>query len=209
MTDNSWPFGLLEPRSYGTITVDPPWRFESYSGGTVPQRAKDQHYDTMTPQELAALPVSQLAGPNCALLMWGISSHLPHMMWLAKKWGFTFSSKAFCWAKTRPDANDELWDRIEKGDWPRIQEDRFWHFGLGHTTRKNTEDCWLFKRGRPKRISGGVRELIVSPLREHSRKPDEFYDRAERLYPGPYVDLFSRTPRKGWSAWGNETEKFG
>jgi N6-adenosine-specific RNA methylase IME4 len=79
---------------------------------------------------------------------------------------------------------------------------------MGKTTRKNAEDCWLGKRGNPRVQAHDVRELIVAPRREHSRKPDEQYERIERLAGGPYVELFARATRPGWTSWGNETTRF-
>jgi N6-adenosine-specific RNA methylase IME4 len=66
----------------------------------------------------------------------------------------------------------------------------------------------LFTRGKPKRQSASVRQLIEAPRREHSRKPDEIHDRIEALVPGPYCELFARAPREGWDVWGNQTERF-
>ena len=83
-----------------------------------------------------------------------------------------------------------------------------WFMGCGYGTRHNIEICWLGRRGKPKRLSKGVRELIVAPRREHSRKPDEQYERIEGLCPGPYVELFARQRWPGWYAWGNELERF-
>jgi N6-adenosine-specific RNA methylase IME4 len=79
---------------------------------------------------------------------------------------------------------------------------------LGFTTRKNSESCWLGRRGNPKILSHAVREVIVSPAREHSRKPDEFYRRVEQFCPGPRLDLFGRQSRPGWVAYGAESTKF-
>jgi N6-adenosine-specific RNA methylase IME4 len=79
---------------------------------------------------------------------------------------------------------------------------------MGYWSRKQTEICLLFTRGSPRRLGKGVRQLIVAPRREHSRKPDERYERIEALVNGPYLELFARTSRPGWSAWGNETDKF-
>ena len=76
--------------------------------------------------------------------------------------------------------------------------------GLGYWTRSNPEMCLLATKGKPSRLSKSVRQLIHSPRREHSRKPDEIYDRIEQLLPGPYVELFARRERKGWDSWGNE-----
>jgi N6-adenosine-specific RNA methylase IME4 len=72
----------------------------------------------------------------------------------------------------------------------------------------NAEICWLGRRGRPQRKSRGVRQLIVTPIREHSRKPDEVYSRIEALSEGPYLDLFARERRPNWICWGDELDKF-
>lgn len=195
----AWPFGLLRRSTYGVIYADPPWQYQSYSVGGVPQRAEDQHYQTMTLDEMARLPVHRLAAPDCALFMWGISSHMPQALALGQHWGFTYSSKVFCWAKLNKNA-------IKDGR--RCDDEAAYFMGLGHSSRRNTEDCWLFLRGNPQRQSRGVRELMVSPVREHSRKPDETYERIEALFPGPYAELFGRSRRAGWSSWGNELDKF-
>ena len=79
---------------------------------------------------------------------------------------------------------------------------------MGFTTRKNAEDCLLFRTGMPQRLARDVREVIVSPVREHSRKPDEAIARIERFCPGPRVELFAREARDGWDAWGDEVGMF-
>jgi N6-adenosine-specific RNA methylase IME4 len=80
--------------------------------------------------------------------------------------------------------------------------------GTGFSTRKNAEVCWLGHRGRPQRKSKAVRELIVAPRREHSRKPDEIYSRIEALCDGPYLELFARQRWPGWTCFGDESGKF-
>jgi MT-A70/Helix-turn-helix domain len=76
--------------------------------------------------------------------------------------------------------------------------------GNGYWTRANPEDCWLCTRGNPKRLYEDVRQLIVAPVMEHSRKPDEVYERIERLVEGPYLELYARRERPGWVSWGAE-----
>lgn len=200
----NWPFGLLRPARYGVIMTDVPHHYKAYSDemSGVPQRGQEIHYDTMKMEEIAALPVWKLAAPDCALFFWSTSSHLPQSLYIIGKWGFNFASKAFCWAKLKRRFEDIA------DDWNDPRKIDIWHMGLGYGTRRNTEDCWLATRGAPKRLDMGVRELIVAPVRDHSRKPDEAYSRAQRLYGGPYCELFSRESRKGWSVWGNETGKF-
>lgn len=81
--------------------------------------------------------------------------------------------------------------------------------GMGYWTRANSEVCLLATRGKPKRLNADVRQGIIEPRREHSRKPDCIYDRIERLVSGPYCELFARnSPRDGWDKWGNQIGKF-
>ena len=80
--------------------------------------------------------------------------------------------------------------------------------GLGYWTRANSEVCLLATRGNPKRLDKGIRQGILEPIREHSRKPDCVHKRIERLVAGPYLELFARQSRPGWSSWGNEATKF-
>src|SRR5271167_3968614 len=79
---------------------------------------------------------------------------------------------------------------------------------IGYWTLSSSEVCLLGTRGKPKRLNADVRQGIISPDREHSRKPDGIHDRIERLVAGPYLELFARQTRPGWSAWGNEVNKF-
>jgi N6-adenosine-specific RNA methylase IME4 len=76
--------------------------------------------------------------------------------------------------------------------------------GNGYWTRANTEPCLLATRGKPKRLAADVRQGLIAPRQEHSRKPDEVHDRIERLVAGPYLELFARRPHTGWTVWGNE-----
>jgi N6-adenosine-specific RNA methylase IME4 len=210
----SWPFPSLMPMRYGVILADPPWRYETYSEagrGRSPdgapainpdgrQGAPVRHYLTMTLPELQALPVLHLAAQNCVLLMWAIDSMLPEAIELGRRWGFAFKTVGFYWAKERRDPR------------PRNRHPppahRQFPLGMGHWTRGNPEQCLLFTLGTPERLSAGVRKLIVAPRREHSRKPDEQYAAIEALCPGPYAELFARTTRPGWDAWGNQTDRF-
>jgi N6-adenosine-specific RNA methylase IME4 len=82
------------------------------------------------------------------------------------------------------------------------------HRGMGYTTRKNAEDCLLFRVGAPKRLAADIDEVIFAPVREHSRKPGEAIERIERFCAGPHVELFARETRPGWDSWGDEVGKF-
>ncbi|MEM8791060.1 MAG: MT-A70 family methyltransferase [Pseudomonadota bacterium] len=176
---------------YGLIIADPPWHFQTRSGEpSVP-------YKTMSVEEICCLQVGHLASKDCALLLWSASPNLLDALKVMSAWNFQFKGKAFCWAKTNP--------RQFHGP---ASASKTWFMGRGYGSRSNTEDCWLGTVGSPTRLSAAVRELIVAPVREHSRKPDEAYERAEKLFAGPYLDLFSRQSRPGWDTWGNEAGKF-
>jgi N6-adenosine-specific RNA methylase IME4 len=143
----------------------------------------------MTDAELAELPIESLAHPEGAwLFMWATTPKLPDAIALGARWGFVYSGSGFVWIKTT--ASGKL------------------HFGMGHTTRKNAEICLLFKTGKPKRQSAGVPEVIMAPVREHSRKPDEIYDRIERFCAGPYAEVFARTRHTGWDSFGDQVGVF-
>ena len=182
------PFHGLKGHRYGVILVDAPLVFKTRSAkgeGRSPQH----HYGCMTFEELAALPIAGLAAPDCFLFSWIPLRSVFLAEPLMKAWGFSFSGSGFVWAKQNP-----------KGPG--------WFMGGGYGTRKNAEICWLGRRGSPRRMSAGVRELIVAPVREHSRKPDETYQRIEQFCAGPYVELFARQRRPNWDSWGDQVGKF-
>lgn len=197
----TWPFEGLQPFGYGVLMVDPPWQFKTYSDKAL--RSATRHYSTMTTEELCRLPVGHLAAKDCALLIWGTSPRLPDVLQCISAWGFQYKGKAFCWAKTNSRAEDLL-IKEER----RIDDPKNWFMGLGYSSRKNTEDCWLATTGNPKVLDRSIRELIVAPVREHSRKPDDAFERAGRLFAGPRAEIFSRQKRDGWHTWGNEIDKF-
>jgi N6-adenosine-specific RNA methylase IME4 len=196
----SWPFGDLQRGFYQAIASDCGTRFDTFSAKGETSRTPQKKYTTMTDEELAALPVKLLAAKNCFLFYWDTSAriaagrHIPIM----RAWGFKPTAIAFTWFKLRKREPNVPWFM------PR----QSMHFGAGLTTRKNTEICVLGRRGSPKRLNFGIREEIFAPVREHSRKPDEFYERVVRYAAGPYLELFSRQSRAGWDNWGNQSTLF-
>lgn len=175
---------------YGAILIDPPWAFKTFNNqkGTTPHRGANDHYETMPLYKIAGLPIPELAARDCALFVWTVDSHMDVVQKLFDIWEFKFKTTAFVWEKQTINGL------------PKI--------GMGYWTRKQTEVCLLATRGSPRRLSKGVRQLIQAPRREHSRKPDEIYERVEALVGGPYLEMFARQRRPGWDAWGNEVDKF-
>ena len=182
------PFAGLPRGHFGCIMADPPWRFDNYSAKGE-KKNPNRHYATMAFEDIAALPVAERALADCVLLLWVCDPTLPQALAVMAAWGFQYKTVGFTWAKTRPSGA--------------------WHMGTGYWTRANPEMCLLGTRGAPKRLNADVRQLITAQLGKHSQKPREAYYRTERLVAGPYLDLFSRTTRPGWTAWGHEAGKFG
>ncbi|MFP5512564.1 MAG: MT-A70 family methyltransferase [Alphaproteobacteria bacterium] len=188
MTDSAVsPFGELASQHYRVILADPAWAFRHRSTkGEV--RSPQRHYRCMTLADIQALPVSQLAAPDCACIMWGTAPMLPQALATLGAWGFTYKT-AGTWAKQSPTGAS-------------------WAFGTGYIYRSAAEFWLLGTIGRPVQRSRSIRNLIVAPRREHSRKPDQMHTDIEALFDGPYVELFARSRRAGWDCWGNETDKF-
>lgn len=204
---------------FGCILADPPWRFETFSAkgrGRCPDGTKtnehgnfvdgannrpERHYQTMTLDDIKKLPIRDVIAKDALLLMWAVDPLLPQAVSVGEAWGFTYKTVGFVWAKTRRENSTRGGDLATEAE-------RAFPMGTGYWTRANPELCLLFTKGAPKRVSASVRKLLVAPRREHSRKPDEQYERIEALVGGPYLELFARQSRPGWSSWGNEVGKF-
>jgi len=200
------PFAGLRRHGYRCILADPALAFTSYTSiqSANPQSNRDirRHYKVMSTEKVIELPVRDLvAKDGCHLLLWTSPPNIERSVMILRGWGFKFSSKAFCWIKLRRG-----FDALQMRCLPLLEDDL--HFSLGLTTRKGSEDVLLGRRGNCRRIAKNIREVVLSPVREHSRKPDEIYTRIERYCAGPYVELFARTRRPGWDYWGDQTDMF-
>jgi N6-adenosine-specific RNA methylase IME4 len=198
-------FDGLQLGSYAAILADPPWRFRTYDNREVVtstvRRGGDRlqaatHYRSMTIDDIRALPVKELAADDCVLFLWITWPMLIDALSVIEPWGFEYKTCAFCWMKAHANQLELFRDDFDG------------QMGNGYWTRSNSEPCLLATRGNPKRLDAGVRQAIIEPRREHSRKPDCVHSRIERLVAGPYVELFARTRRPGWDVWGDQLEKF-
>lgn len=205
-------FLALRPQGgFRVILADPPWAFDNYSEKGEGKNPK-AHYDCMSVDEIAAMPVEVLAADDCALFIWCTWPLMPGWTKVIDAWKARYAALAWEWIKFNPQTGK-------------------YAFGPGYGTRKNVEPCLLaawgsppLRRDIPEGLFGavhveGVRSVrdfieahpmdaIRAPRREHSRKPDEQYDRIETLFDGPYIELFARQARKGWTSWGNQTDRF-
>ena len=175
-------------KKYNVIYADPPWTFKTFSDKGK-DRSPENHYNVMSLQDICNLPVNKIANENSVLLMWVVDPLLDKAFQVINAWGFKYKTVGFTWAKTN-------------------KKSMGFFTGLGYWTRGNPEMCLLATKGKPKRLSKSVPQLVVSERREHSRKPDIMYNHIENLLQGPYIELFARTQRPGWDSWGNQTDKF-
>lgn len=193
----------LEPAHFGSIVADPPWTFKSYAASKNPKadRHVEKHYKTMPLTEIQALPIVDYAAKTgCHLFLWATGPCLPQAIATMQAWGFRYSGIAFTWVKLRKAYRSQFAIPVYRP--------RDFHVGLGFTTRKNVEFCLLGRRGNARRNAKNVHELIISPRREHSRKPEEARERIERYCDGPYLELFGRDRRPGWTVRGDQIGKF-
>ena len=179
------------PNHYRVIYADPPWTFATYSRKGK-GRSAEAHYDCMSMEDIKALPVAQWAADDCVLFLWTTDPLLEKAFEIIRAWGFTYKTVGFYWAKLNKQTP--------------ASHNRGFFTGLGFWTRANPELCLLATRGKPHRRRADVRKLIVSRRREHSRKPDEAYERIEALCEGPYLEMFARFPRPGWDHWGSNAD---
>lgn len=181
----------LPLEGFGVVLADPPWRFENFSEAGE-EKNPVAHYPCMTMAELAplgrAIGLDFACAPACVLVMWATFPMLREAMALMAEWGFQYKSGG-AWAKTTASGKPA--------------------FGTGYIYRSAAEPWLLGVRGKPKILSHSIRNVIIAERREHSRKPDEMHRNIECQFAGPYLELFARETRPGWTAWGNETGKFG
>lgn len=192
----SWPFDPLMPMKYGAILADPPWDhvMRSEKGHA---KSPQAHYGTMSLGEIKALPVNQLAGPNCLLFLWSTWPHLPQAIEVMAAWGFRYTSG---------------------GNWNKRTPTGKLTFGLGYVLRDASEPFLIGTIGRPERKSRSIRNVIEAAelpdtiealRREHSRKPVEMRQIIDTLLPHEHAcELFAREPWAGREVWGNQVDRF-
>lgn len=190
---------------YGVIYCDPPWAYEMYSENGY-EKSPDTHYDCMSLPALKALrdQIIFAAGPHCVCVMWATFALLPAALDLMRAWGFQYKTGG-PWVKRAGNGKPSM--------------------GTGYVLRSAAELFLIGTHGAPKIRNHSTRNLLLTGQwpttieeldaiildtrrREHSRKPDEMIPLIEQLFDGPYLELFARTERPGWTCWGNQTSKF-
>lgn len=178
----------LRGEQFSTILADPPWRFTNRTGKVAPEHRRLSRYDTMSIDEICRLPVSDVAAEPSHLYLWVPNALLAEGLRVMDAWGFHYKTN-LVWHKVRKDGGSD-------------------GRGVGFYFRNVTELVLFGVRGSMRTLSPGRTQvnLLASRKREHSRKPDELYEIIESCSPGPFLELFARYPRSGWSVWGNESD---
>ena len=171
---------------FGTILADPPWRFTNRSGKVAPEHKRLSRYNTMSMKEIGELPVGDMALSKSHLYLWVPNALVQEGLEVMKQWGFTYKTNL-------------VWYKVRKDNGPDRR-------GVGFYFRNVTEMVLFGVRGHIRTLPPGrsMPNILVSQKREHSRKPDELYEVIEKCSPGPFLELFARHNREGWSQWGDE-----
>lgn len=176
---------------FSTVLADPPWRFENRTGKMAPEHKRLSRYETMTTEEICALPVSSIAADTAHLYLWVPNALLPDGLRVMDAWGFKYKTNI-------------VWQKVRKDGGPDGR-------GVGFYFRNTTEILLFGVRGKNARTLQPGRSqvnVIRSMKREHSRKPDEAYELIENCSWGPFLEMFARGSRDGWTTWGNQAEDY-
>ncbi len=176
--------------TFKTILADPPWQFQNRTGKIAPEHKRLNRYPTMRLEEIKALPVNEVAQENSHLYLWVPNALLPEGLEVMKAWGFQYKTNI-------------IWEKVRKDGGPDGR-------GVGFYFRNVTEMLLFGVKGANIRTLSPARtqvNLIRSQKREHSRKPDEMIKLIEACSPGPYLELFARGEREGWTLWGNQANE--
>lgn len=177
------------PGGFSCVYADPPWRFSNRTGKVAPEHRRLDRYDTMTTADITALPVADVVADNAHLYLWVPNALLPEGLAVMQGWGFRYVSN-LVWAKRRKDGGPD-------------------GRGVGFYFRNVTELILFGVRGSMRTLPPARRQvnMLETMKREHSRKPDEAYQLIEDCSPGPYLEMFARYPREGWTVWGAESDE--
>jgi N6-adenosine-specific RNA methylase IME4 len=189
MDANGSLLAKADGRRFGAILADPPWQFQNKTGKVAPEHRRLSRYATLMLDDIKQLPVAQIAADVAHLYLWVPNALLPEGLAVMQAWGFRYKSN-IVWHKVRKDGGSD-------------------GRGVGFYFRNVTELILFGVRGRNARtLAAGRRQVnyLSSRKREHSRKPDEIYPIIESCSAGPYLELFARGVREGWTSWGHQAK---
>jgi N6-adenosine-specific RNA methylase IME4 len=176
---------------FRTILADPPWQFQNKTGKVAPEHKRLNRYGTMVLPDIMALPVQQVTDETAHLYLWVPNALLPEGLKVLEAWGFQYKSNI-------------VWHKVRKDGGPDGR-------GVGFYFRNTTELILFGVKGKNARTLAPGRSqvnILRTIKREHSRKPDEQYELIEACSPGPFLEMFARGGRDGWTSWGNQADEY-
>lgn len=181
---------FIRGRKFATIMADPPWQFQNRTGKMAPEHKRLMRYETLPLNEICSIPVEEAAETNAHLYLWVPNALLLEGLQVMKSWGFTYKSNI-------------VWQKVRKDGEPDGR-------GVGFYFRNTTELILFGVRGHMRTLAPARSQVnvIKTVKREHSRKPDEQYPLIEACSPGPFLEIFGRGTRKGWTVFGNQAEDY-
>ena len=176
-------------KKYNIIYADPPWSYNDKLGSkNAKMGACEYHYKTMSIDDICKLPIDDISDKNCILFLWTTMPKLNECFKVIEAWGFKYKTVAFTWIKLNPKAGTVF-------------------KGLGRWVQGNAELVLLCTKGKPKRISKSISQVVMAKRGKHSVKPLEVKNRIIKLMGDlPRIELFAREKTEGWDVWGNEVE---
>ena len=173
-------------KKYNIIYADPPWKFSNKNTGGNMNSGAEKKYNVMSLKDICNLSIHDITDNNCMLFMWWVGSMPEEALQVVRSWGFKIKvMDCFTWVKKTKNWKD--------------------FFGMGFWTRKQTENCLLAIKGKPKRVNASVRQIVRDYNMEHSKKPNEVRKRIVILCGDlPRLELFAREKKEGFDVWGNE-----
>ena len=186
---------------YQIVYADPAWNYNSRMalGKGAAKSSAEDYYNVMSIDDIMALPIKEISAKDCILFIWVTMPKLNEVFKVINAWGFEYKTCGFVWVKRNKVFSDER-NKNRNGI------DDF--MGQGRWVRQNAELCLIATKGKPKRISAKVRQIIYQPIQEHSQKPNEVRERIIELVGDlPRLELFARKNHIGWDAWGDEVEE--
>lgn len=181
---------FIGSRTFKTVLADPPWQFANRTGKMAPEHKRLSRYSTLDLESIKSIPVGKAVESAGHLYLWVPNALLQEGLEVLKAWGFTYKTNI-------------VWQKVRKDGGPDGR-------GVGFYFRNTTELILFGVRGGLRTLAPGRSQVnvIQSRKREHSRKPDEQYDLIESCSPGPFLELFARGSRPGWTVWGDQSEAY-
>jgi site-specific DNA-methyltransferase (adenine-specific) len=173
----------LPDKKYSVLVADPPWQYRNKNTGGSMKSGSSAKYPTMSLEEICSLPIQSICERDCVLFLWGTTPLADYSMEVMKKWGFKYKTKIY---------------------WRKIMS-----LGMGYWFRGQVEECLVGVRGNVKAFRLQKPNFIQSKVRNHSQKPEEFFQLIEPAIKNlnPKIELFAREQRDGWDSWGNEIKE--